>query len=365
MKTPGLLSLFFGSCLTMAAQNPSFQAVSGIPELSGMVEIRGSFWGLNDSDNPPLLYRFDPATGKTTDSTSFANASNVDWEELACNGKEVFIGDFGNNDGSRKNLRLFRFPADSLGKKLVRVDTISFYYPEQTDFTPFILSNWDCEAMLAGTDSIILFSKSKADGICRVYMVPNEPGRHAARLAEQKELNFWVTGAARGINGSIALCGYVYLGSFSNFLAVLHPTNSRPFSGITCQTSLTLNHADQLESLIYPAADTFLLGCEASSGNPAGVYTLQSNLAKTEYRELPGKQLRISRDGNTLTISNSNTHGLIEVFDTNYRRITSFPAGEQTRLDIGKLSPGWYILQVSNADCGSGPTGWRSKFYKP
>ena len=38
---------------------------------------------------------------------SIANASNIDWEDLAENDTHLFIADIGNNNGNRQDLKIY------------------------------------------------------------------------------------------------------------------------------------------------------------------------------------------------------------------------------------------------------------------
>jgi hypothetical protein len=203
--------LFLVCSVSLKAQIKKICDVPSIPEISGTVWVNNQLWVHNDGGNAPILYRIDTATGKAIDSTTFSGVSNVDWEDLAANNTHIFIGDFGNNYGDRKNLKIYKFPITDLGKKQVVCDTISFYYPLQNTYNSNPLTNFDCEALVALDDSLILFSKSIGDATCRIYSLPIENGRYAAKWTDSLELNYWITGASR-MNNIVCLTGYGYNG---------------------------------------------------------------------------------------------------------------------------------------------------------
>lgn len=69
---------------------------TALNETSGLVVLDGQVWTQLDSGNPNALYRIDPANGEVLRMVTVTNATNVDG---------LYIGDRGNNNGSRTNLR--------------------------------------------------------------------------------------------------------------------------------------------------------------------------------------------------------------------------------------------------------------------
>lgn len=255
--------------------------LQGMPEISGSFILNDQWWALNDGGNASVIYRLDTSSGKPSDSTTFVNVFNIDWEELADNGNQVFIGDFGNNNGTRKDLRVFRFPAHSLGLDSVKCDTINFFYPAQSNFNSNPLTIYDCEAMIALQDSLILFSKSISDAVCRVYSIPNIPGNHPARLIDTLQLNFWITGACIQ-NENLALIGYGYNGQLTPQMWYGTWTNNRINRNQVQLLKFNYNGPLQIESCMFGTIPKFYLTAENSNGFIASLM---------EYR-LPEKPLR-------------------------------------------------------------------------
>ncbi len=85
----------------------------------------------------------------------------------------LYIGDFGNNAGSRTDLHILRIEKSSLLEGMPAIDTIAFAYEDQTDFTPSNQNTaFDCEAFIAGTDSLFLFTKNWNNLSTVCYSVP-------------------------------------------------------------------------------------------------------------------------------------------------------------------------------------------------
>ena len=99
-----------GSCLYKTTIfNPPFKYLlpEEIKETSGLIYYADALWTINDSGNLPIIYKFDPETGKILHRIRISNAKNKDWETLAQDDQNIFIGDVGNNKANRKSLTIF------------------------------------------------------------------------------------------------------------------------------------------------------------------------------------------------------------------------------------------------------------------
>ena len=187
---------------------------AAVPETSALLSTNGALWTLNDGDNPPVLFRLDSASGRVVQRVRVVNFPNTDWEELAADGRYFYIGDFGNNAGQRRDLRVLRLPRPAPADTTAVAEEIAFRYPEQTDFAPGVYRhNFDCEAFFVAHDSLHLFSKRWADGRTRHYTLPTQPGRYVARPHETLDAQGLVTAAALSPDGrTAALLGYTRTG---------------------------------------------------------------------------------------------------------------------------------------------------------
>lgn len=89
-----------------------------IYESSGLVASRtspGCYWTHNDAGNAPLLYSFD-SQGRSRGVWQVTGASAFDWEDLSAgpgpkpDTNYLYIGDIGDNDGSRSEIIIYRIP---------------------------------------------------------------------------------------------------------------------------------------------------------------------------------------------------------------------------------------------------------------
>ncbi|MFC7347838.1 hypothetical protein ACFQO9_14015 [Chryseobacterium zhengzhouense] len=130
-----------------------------IQETSGLSLFEGKLYTFNDSGNPAELYEIDKTSGKIL-NTLKTKVENKDWEALANDGENFYIGDFGNNMGTRKDLKIYKIPFQNNQLINDSLKTISFYYPEQQDFTPKnINTDFDLESMIYLYGKIHIFTK--------------------------------------------------------------------------------------------------------------------------------------------------------------------------------------------------------------
>lgn len=188
-----------------------------LKEISSLEIIDGHYWGQNDSGGKPELYKINPETGKIIQTVKITNAENRDWEELAVSDQYFFIGDFGNNNGKRKDLAVFYFPISELESKKkeisVEVQKIEFSFPEQKDFDPGNKkTNFDCEAMFYYKGKLHLFTKEWSNLATSHYTLDIKPGKQQAIKVETFKTNYLVTGATIDTNPISNTHGFYLIG---------------------------------------------------------------------------------------------------------------------------------------------------------
>lgn len=179
-----------------------------IRETSGLSLMNGKLYTFNDSGNAPELFELDKETGAIM-NTMTVNGKNKDWEALTNDGTHFYIGDFGNNAGTRKDLEIYKVPAENGSLKNDSVKLISFEYPEQKEFRNMYLStDFDAEAMIWLNGKIHVFTKEWSTKSTAHYLI--HPETDAKQKAEKKEtfpVGFMVTDAAY-TGGKLYLVGY-------------------------------------------------------------------------------------------------------------------------------------------------------------
>ena len=183
---------------------PGLQAVGSIkgtvPESSALIEAPTpkTYYSIGDDGNTPTLYTIG-VTGKLQGKTEL-KTQNIDWESLARDeAGNYFIGDCGNNNSVRTDLRILRFRPEAPDD----VSVIAFTYPDQTEFPPKKKArNFDCEAILWHENQILLFTKDRGLGTTsKVYTLPDQPGQYVAKPLTKLAIPGEVTDAALSPSG--------------------------------------------------------------------------------------------------------------------------------------------------------------------
>lgn len=179
-----------------------------IEETSGLCLLNGNLYTFNDSGNSPELFEIDKSSGDII-NTIKVNVPNKDWEALTSDENNFYIGDFGNADGTRKDLKIYKVPFTNGSIKNDSVKTISFYYPEQTDFTSRnINTDFDAEAMIYLNGKLHLFTKEWVSKTTSHYIIdPKASENQKAEKTESYKIDFMVTDAAY-FNKKLYLVGY-------------------------------------------------------------------------------------------------------------------------------------------------------------
>lgn len=191
-------------------------------ETSGLAYFNQTLWTINDGGNTNELFQIDEYTGKILKRVVVTNSKNRDWESLASDKQFIYIGDFGNNNGSRKNLRILKIKksaicADTLCR--VKATIIQFNYPEQQRFDTK-LHNFDCEGMFVYKNQLHLFTKNRGNSKTEHYTLPTKAGIYKAKLRSSLAADCMITGADIH-DGKVVLIGY-HIKSFKVLMWVLY-----------------------------------------------------------------------------------------------------------------------------------------------
>ena len=194
---------------TLVAELPE-----AVKETSGLAFHNGKIYTHNDSGNDPVIYVIDTATFQIIQKITLKDVKNHDWEDICCDGKNLYIGDTGNNKGNRTNLQIYIVPFSEIpdsGNVEIEPEKIKFYLADQTTFEyKKHQHDYDCEAIMATDGYLYLFSKGWQTGTSRIYRLTKEPGRQVAQVVNWFNPNGLITGADYDKeNRRIVLIGYM------------------------------------------------------------------------------------------------------------------------------------------------------------
>lgn len=214
-----ITSVFVLFALNVFAQpkNERFVLDRELAEVSGLL-IWGdtSFLAINDGGSGPYLYCLN-LQGEIKTKWQLSQTENRDWEALASDDKNLYIGDFGNNRNRRRDLCVYKVPLDSLDHQtIVSAEKIEFSYADQLDFPPRRSERrYDSEAMTFFNDSLWIFSKNRVffNRYTDVYALPVKAGNHvlAKRARIKTGMGHWFLNAitaADSFGDTILLTGY-------------------------------------------------------------------------------------------------------------------------------------------------------------
>lgn len=200
-----------------------------LDENSGMVHLKNStVWFIQDGGNSDKIYQMD-FKGNLINELKVKNATNVDWEDLTTDPSgNMYIGDFGNNDGKRKDLVIYQVPNPETEKgDKIKAVPIRFKYPGENLVSKGNKQlQFDAEAMFFRDDFLYIITKNRkisSSGDAGIYRVPARKGTYTAELVGK--FNFCaleetcrVTGATISPDGQmVVLLGRGKLWVFTDF----------------------------------------------------------------------------------------------------------------------------------------------------
>ncbi|MGK0363555.1 MAG: hypothetical protein ACI85O_000602 [Saprospiraceae bacterium] len=348
-----------GSCLYSATDYLLTQEAvmpDELEENSGLAFFNNTLWTHTDAAGEDKLYRIDTLTAEITKEVIIATANNIDWEELAESETHVFIGDFGNNDGNRTDLRIFRVSKSDLeNETVVNADLIEFSYADQTDFTLMNNANdYDCEAFFYLDGNLHLFSKNWVDFQTRHYVIPAEPGTYEAQVIEEFPANCLITAADIDEEGTIVLLGYTTAGTNILWLFFDYPVGNI-LGGNKRRISLgnSLNNS-QTEGIVFSGTGRGFIGAEEFSVLPARLlkfetkqWTTNNMTSINDISQQFDYQYFPNPTNDLLTVSSDFVMNKIELRDKVGRLVfTEDKDTFETQISMFGLPRGMYFLRV-------------------
>jgi len=343
-------------------------------ESSGLIFWEGLLWTHNDSGGDAAIYGIDTVTGTIVRKVFLKGVKNFDWEDITQDAAYIYIGDFGNNDGARKTLFVYKIAKGGITNDkdvvFVPAQQIAFSYADQESFKKNRYAhNFDCEAFFAFEKHLYLFTKNWDDQKTRLYKLPKRLGRYYLNPEESFECGGLITGADISRSGErVALIGYV---DFVSFMWLFWDFDGDDFFG---GKSMRIDFPEmvfvQTEAVTFTSENELFFSCEESAEAPSLFKTTFDDLInpvdntdETDANHLfvPGKIEQISKDELSVELSiTGDADVLIELLNTRWKVLdektlsNSSQESETIMFDIKGFKRGTYflsfILQNNSAD---------------
>lgn len=239
-----------------------------INECSGFFYEQQQLFVINDSGGGAGLHQTAPKNLGFMQTISLTDVSNVDWEAITTTDTEIIIGDVGNNFGTRKDLKLLHF--DKTNFVFQKAITVS--YPNQTDFTPSISHNFDCEALIIKDNQYHLFTKNRGNTKTNLYTAP--VGGKQFTLQDSLEVPALITDAYYLETKQICLLlgNQVVADTFQSFISIVQLNEGTTLKLIK---NLPLAINEKLEAITLKEDNVFFIGSEKEKTNGGNLYEME------------------------------------------------------------------------------------------
>ena len=329
-----------------------FELPSTLSESSGAIFFNNKLILHNDSGGEAKLFELDTISGLVTRTVTINNASNVDWEDMSQDANHIYIGDIGNNSGSRTDLKIYKISkSDYLSSTSVTAETIEFSYMAQTDFTATPNSSeWDAEALVSfDTSNLVLFSKNWVDGVTKAYLVPKTEGTYSlSPLATTLNSGGLISGGTYNpFSHKLYLVGYS--GTLQPFVWV-----SEGFSGITdvfdgtnSKILISSFSMEQIEAITFVAVNRYFMISESFNVGPfsENAKLISFSTSDTLSTEFPAEVVLVYLNPiDSFLYINNKEVAFIELYDLNARQLFK---GISPRVDMRSFVNGVYLMKVT------------------
>jgi hypothetical protein len=345
-STMKLIQLLLFINLTVIAQTTNFMAVlpNEIMESSGLINLDDRIITHNDSGGEAALFEIDRSSGMVLRKVVIENATNTDWEDI-CNDEDyIYIGDFGNNNGNRTDLKIYKISQeDYFNSDTVQAEELNFNYQDQLNFSNQVYAtNYDAEALISKDDSLYLFSKNWGNFKSTVYALSKNENYQELTAVDTINTSGLITGAVfNETTNTVVLTGYL----LNPFVVELKDFDSGLFSnGSVNKYNIVLNVSIQVEAICKDGDDKYLITTESSSSGDATLYGLSSNPISIKEQSMNATIFPNPCD-ELLTINAPNI-AAFDVYSSIGKRVLNNCASP---INVSNLPKGIYYLTGSNS----------------
>lgn len=290
-----ILPCFFLAC-SNAQQKSPLVVKTGLPkelkEISGITASGKDIWAITDKPHA-TVYRLD-LSGNLKQQVEITNAEATDVEAVAADADYIYIGDVGDNTGTRMERKIIKVAKAAIkGEKDAKVtgEVIEFAFAGGGQTESKKQNNFDCESLLSYKDSLYVFTKDRQDKETRLFVLPKTGGKHTARFIDSFDSKGLITDAAiNPANNELALTGYHKGHKFPFILVFSNFSGNDFFSGDHKKIHLADKSWDwQLEGITYGNDNTVYFACEGTKQVAATFYGIKrENLNKLNKKKTEG-----------------------------------------------------------------------------
>ena len=349
------------SCFSQVTVSEKFVMDNDVRETSGLLVINNKIITHNDSGDDPKLYELNAGTGAIERVITISNASHIDWEDITMDDDYIYIGDIGNNNGNRTDLKIYKIDQDDFtNSDTISAEIINFSYEDQTDFTSLPnANNFDAEALTIFDDSLLIFTKNWQDFQTTVYQIPKTSGTHFAKKISSGNVQGLITGATVSSENPDLFFLSGYTTSLVPFLIII-PENRAPgpdiFNNGFTKVSLEneLEEGNQVEGIFSYALHKLYISREKFEGNLNG-NTIERDPKLYEITEpfssllhtTSSQKLEIKINNpvrNEIRIHSNLTIEKVELFSILGKQVSL--EFDTNKIMVNHLKKGLYILSV-------------------
>ncbi|AXT59096.1 hypothetical protein D1816_01585 [Aquimarina sp. AD10] len=242
-------------------------------EISGITTLENNkLYAINDSGNDNTLFCLNQ-DGKILKEIKIPDSKNIDWEDLTYDHNDnIYIGDFGNNQNTRKDLVIYK--VSGILSNTISVSKIEFIFEDQKRFPPKKNDlNFDVEAFIHLNGNLYLFTKNrvkKSPITTKLYKISAKPGKYMAKLIGEYDTckdpsDCLITAAAVNRSGNkIALLAHNKIFLLQNF------KGDSLFNGSV--KKIKLHHYSQKEGISFKNDSTLYITDEKMKHKKATLY---------------------------------------------------------------------------------------------
>lgn len=322
-----------------------------LSETSGMLYLNGAFITFNDSGGEAELYEVDTADGSIHRTVAIQNATNVDWEAITADNDYIYVGDIGNNNGTRTNLKVYKMSiSDFESSNSIMAEVINFNYSNQTTFvSESNATRFDAEALAIVDDALLLFSKNWQENTCLYYEVPKLAGNYSISPIDSLQTPGKVTDVVfLPAKNQLYMVGY----AIEPFVLTLKSIVGTSLSNAE-KYSCTMNVANSIQvegicaigNRVFYSSEYFSFGSLDLEGD-FGEITYAASLGVIENLS---KDITVKNDVNDFYFETTNVKiKQVEVFDTLGKvKISKKTNVKSFTLSKSQFERGCYIVKIS------------------